>query len=150
MRRECSRSSGTCFPTRSSSRPKEARSTSSWPARRADLRIQVSDNGPGISAELLPHVFDRFRQADSSTRRRYGGLGLGLSIVKHLVELHGGTVQAESEGEGRGTTFTVLLPIRAVRTDESGDDPDRMNPNYPPRRDCRLSGWTLCATRRGR
>ena len=90
----------------------------------SDLHIQVSDSGQGIGAELLPHVFDRFRQADSSTRRRYGGLGLGLSIVKHLVELHGGTVQVESGGEGRGTTFSVLLPIRAVRVDESGDDPD--------------------------
>ena len=93
-------------------------------ARRADVRIQVSDSGQGIGPELLPYVFDRFRQADSSTRRRFGGLGLGLSIVKHLVELHGGTVQAQSEGEGRGSTFTVLLPIRAVRTDESGDDPE--------------------------
>ena len=90
----------------------------------ADVRIQVSDSGQGIDPELLPYVFDRFRQADSSTRRRFGGLGLGLSIVKHLVELHGGTVQAQSEGEGRGSTFTVLLPIRAVRTDESGDDPE--------------------------
>jgi hypothetical protein len=77
----------------------------------SDLRIQVSDSGQGIAPELLPYVFDRFRQADSSTRRRFGGLGLGLSIVKHLVE-------------GRGSTFTVLLPIRAVRTDESGDDPE--------------------------
>jgi CheY-like chemotaxis protein len=88
----------------------------------ADVRIQVSDSGQGIGPELLPCVFDRFRQADSSTRRRFGGLGLGLSIVKHLVELHGGTVQAQSEGEARGSTFTVLLPIRAVRTDESMDD----------------------------
>jgi CheY-like chemotaxis protein len=88
----------------------------------ADVRIQVSDSGQGISPELLPYVFDRFRQADSSTRRRSGGLGLGLSIVKHLVELHGGTMHAQSEGEGRGSTFTVLLPIRAVRTDESPDD----------------------------
>jgi len=83
------------------------------------LRIQVSDSGQGISPELLPYVFDRFRQADSSTRRRFGGLGLGLSIVKHLVELHGGTVEAQSAGEGRGSTFTVRLPIKAVQIDES-------------------------------
>jgi PAS domain S-box-containing protein len=78
------------------------------------VRIVVSDDGPGISEEFLPHVFDRFRQADSSTRRKLGGLGLGLSIVKHLVELHGGTVVAESAGLGSGSTFTVNLPVRAV------------------------------------
>lgn len=76
--------------------------------------ISVSDNGQGISPELLPHVFDRFRQADSSTRRTFGGLGLGLSIVKHLTEMHGGTVDVQSPGEGQGTTFKVRLPIRAV------------------------------------
>jgi signal transduction histidine kinase len=86
------------------------------------LRIQVSDSGQGISPELLPYVFDRFRQADSSTRRKFGGLGLGLSIVKHLVELHGGTVEAQSAGEGRGSTFTVLLPIKAVRIDENDEE----------------------------
>jgi two-component system CheB/CheR fusion protein len=85
------------------------------------LRIQVSDEGQGIGPEFLPYVFDRFRQADSSTRRTTGGLGLGLSIVKHIVEVHGGTVHAESEGEGRGATFTVNLPIRAVQIDEGED-----------------------------
>jgi signal transduction histidine kinase/CheY-like chemotaxis protein len=78
------------------------------------FQIQVSDTGQGISAELLPHVFDRFRQADSSMRRRFAGLGLGLSIVKHIVEAHGGTVEATSPGEGKGSTFTVRLPVRAV------------------------------------
>ena len=78
----------------------------------------VSDNGQGISPELLPYIFERFRQADSSTRRTFGGLGLGLSIVKHLAEMHGGTVEAHSAGEGHGATFTVRLPIKAVRIDE--------------------------------
>jgi PAS domain S-box-containing protein len=85
---------------------------------RSAARIQVSDEGQGISREFLPYVFDRFRQADSSTRRKLGGLGLGLSIVKHIVEVHGGTVRAESAGEGHGATFTVNLPVRAVQIDE--------------------------------
>jgi signal transduction histidine kinase len=74
--------------------------------------ITVSDTGKGIKAEFLPCIFDHFRQADASITRRHGGLGLGLSLVKNLVELHGGTVEAASEGEGRGATFKILLPIR--------------------------------------
>ncbi|MFB2837143.1 sensor histidine kinase [Floridanema evergladense] len=74
-------------------------------------QIQVSDTGRGISADFLPHVFDRFRQEDGSITRAYGGLGLGLAIVRYLVELHGGTIQAESSGYGKGATFTVLLPL---------------------------------------
>ena len=65
----------------------------------------------GIKPEFLPFVFDRFRQADASTTRRHGGLGLGLSIVKHLVELHGGSVRVKSPGEGQGATFIVRLPV---------------------------------------
>jgi CheY-like chemotaxis protein len=75
------------------------------------VQIQVIDTGMGISPEFLPHVFDRFRQADSTTTRTHGGLGLGLAIVRNLVALHGGTVHAESEGEGKGATFTVKLPL---------------------------------------
>jgi PAS domain S-box-containing protein len=77
-----------------------------------NVRITVSDTGKGIEPEFLPFVFDPLRQADSSSARRYGGLGLGLSLVKHLVELHGGTITAASEGAGRGSTFTVTLPRR--------------------------------------
>ncbi|MFL5242463.1 MAG: ATP-binding protein [Gemmataceae bacterium] len=90
---------------------------------RSSLRIMVSDNGQGISPELLPHIFERFRQADSSTRRTFGGLGLGLSIVKHLTEMHGGTAEANSGGEGHGATFIVRLPIKAVRIAESDAEP---------------------------
>lgn len=77
-----------------------------------DAAIRVTDSGIGISSDFLPFVFDRFRQADSSMSRRHSGLGLGMAIVRHLVELHGGTVSAESEGEGKGATFRLLLPKR--------------------------------------
>jgi len=76
-----------------------------------EAALAVQDSGSGIDAELLPHVFERFRQADSSTTRKHGGLGLGLALVRHLVELHGGTVRAESEGAGRGSRFTVCLRL---------------------------------------
>src|SRR6185312_9783305 len=75
-----------------------------------DVVLAVSDDGQGIEADFLPFVFDRFRQADSTSTRTHGGLGLGLAIVRHLVELHGGTVGVDSEGLGRGATFTVRLP----------------------------------------
>ena len=75
------------------------------------VEITISDTGQGIAPAFLPHVFERFRQSDSSSTRREGGLGLGLSIVRQLVELHGGTVTAHSEGEGEGTNFKVILPI---------------------------------------
>jgi signal transduction histidine kinase/CheY-like chemotaxis protein len=77
-----------------------------------DVVINVADSGTGIPAEFLPHVFDRFRQADSSTTRRHGGLGLGLSIARQLVEMHGGTIEVASEGPDMGTTFTVRFPLR--------------------------------------
>jgi PAS domain S-box-containing protein len=78
------------------------------------VELRISDTGPGITSDVLPYVFDRFRQADSSSTRRYGGLGLGLAIVRQLVELHGGTVFAESEGEDKGATFIVKLPLVPV------------------------------------
>ncbi|MEP7084952.1 MAG: ATP-binding protein, partial [Betaproteobacteria bacterium] len=76
-----------------------------------DIEVSVADTGSGIKPEFLPYVFERFRQADASTTRRYGGLGLGLAIVRHLVELHGGSVQATSPGEGQGATFAIKLPV---------------------------------------
>jgi len=76
--------------------------------------VRVEDTGQGIGADFLPHVFDRFRQADGSTTRSHGGLGLGLAIARHLVELHGGAISADSDGEGRGASFTVRLPLPAA------------------------------------
>src|SRR5216117_1110892 len=89
---------------------------------RADswAQIVVKDTGRGIEPDFLPHVFERFLQADSSTTRAHGGLGLGLAIVRHLVELHGGSVHADSPGEGRGATFAVRLPLLPVRPLEAG------------------------------
>ncbi|MGC4030965.1 MAG: ATP-binding protein [Tepidisphaeraceae bacterium] len=94
--------------------------------RRVEDRVEVSvsDTGDGIAPEFLPHVFDRFRQADASTTRRHGGLGLGLSIVRQLIDMHGGTVQVKSAGKGRGASFIVTLPImllEATTADQSHD-----------------------------
>jgi PAS domain S-box-containing protein len=86
----------------------------------AETHLTVRDSGCGIKPEFLPHVFDRFRQADSSYTRRHGGLGLGLAIVRHIVEMHGGTVTAESAGEDRGATFTVGLPLLPLRSAARG------------------------------
>lgn len=109
---------------------------------RSHFEITVNDTGQGIAPEFLPHVFDRFRQSDSSSTRRHGGLGLGLSIVRQLVELHGGTVTAESPGDGEGSTFKVRLPVRSV-TDEASDA-KRTRPmiadNTPPDRQPSLKG----------
>jgi signal transduction histidine kinase/ActR/RegA family two-component response regulator len=92
-------------------------------AEGAEVRVSVSDTGIGIAKEFLPHVFERFRQADSSSTRKFGGLGLGLSIVKQLVELHGGSVRAESAGEGQGATFKVC-----IRAAGAGATPDSIEP----------------------
>ena len=101
------------------------------------LFIRVSDTGKGIHPAFLPHVFDRFRQADSSTTRSHGGLGLGLTIVRHLVELHGGSVQAESLGEGQGSTFTVELPASGAAPAPAAapkpENGDRVSPPYDQR-----------------
>ncbi len=95
-------------------------------------QIQISDTGQGISAEFLPYVFERFRQANSSSTRTQGGLGLGLSIVYHLVELHGGTVRAESPGAGQGATFTVQLPLlETTETETTNFTPSPPHPITP-------------------
>ena len=86
------------------------------------VRIQVSDTGKGISPEFLPHIFERFQQADATSTREQGGLGLGLTIVHHLVELHGGLIRAESAGEGQGATFTVDLPVVSEATAGGQDE----------------------------
>jgi signal transduction histidine kinase len=82
-----------------------------------EVRFAVSDDGRGISAEFLPLVFERFRQADLAESRSTRGLGLGLAIVRHLAELHGGSAAARSEGEGKGATFSVTLPLRPRERD---------------------------------
>jgi signal transduction histidine kinase len=98
-------------------------------------KITVSDTGRGISPEFLPHVFERFRQADSSNTRLHGGLGLGLAIVRHLVELHSGSVQAASQGKGRGAFFTVTLPLASGQTLPASASPE---PELPRLEDMRI------------
>jgi PAS domain S-box-containing protein len=92
------------------------------------VEIVVSDSGVGINKEFLPYVFDRFRQADASTTRLHGGLGLGLSIVHQLVDLHGGAVRVHSEGEGQGATFTITLPFAGVVT--TPQEPEAVHPTH--------------------
>ena len=85
--------------------------------------IQVADSGQGIAPEFLPHLFERFTQADTSTTRRHGGIGLGLAIVKALVERHGGTVHADSPGAGKGATFTVRIPVLVSHAADEREQP---------------------------
>ena len=94
----------------------------------SNVEIVVSDSGVGINKEFLPYVFDRFRQADATTTRLHGGLGLGLSIVHQLVDLHGGTVRVQSEGEGKGATFTITLPFVGVVT--TPQEPEAIHPTH--------------------
>ena len=84
------------------------------------VEIVVSDTGIGIRPDFLPYVFERFRQAEAGTTRKTGGLGLGLAIVRHIVEMHGGTVEASSAGEGQGATFRVRLPLMIVHPERVG------------------------------
>ncbi len=98
----------------------------------ADLQIRVSDTGQGISSELLPQIFERFRQGDSSSTKNTQGLGLGLSIVRHIIELHGGTVQAQSAGVGQGTTIIVQLPLNSDAISMQESLPNDPVPLAPP------------------
>jgi CheY-like chemotaxis protein len=102
--------------------PKEGRVQVVLARVKSHLEVRVSDTGQGIAAEFLPYIFDRFRQVDPSTTRKHGGLGLGLSIAKQLVELHGGTIDVSSPGVGQGTTFTVHLPVQIVHRDTDAHD----------------------------
>ncbi len=105
------------------------------------IEIAVRDNGRGIKPEVLPHIFERLRQGESATGRSEGGLGLGLSIVRQLVEMHGGNVRAESEGPGEGSTFTVALPLSPLDLDLGGGKKTRRTlaehrrPAHPGRRE---------------
>ena len=100
------------------------------------VQIKVSDTGQGITPEFLPYVFDRFRQADQAITRAHGGLGLGLAIVRHLVELHGGTVTADSKGPGQGATFTVSLPLAAVISEGSEAEAIAESAEAAPETEC--------------
>jgi CheY-like chemotaxis protein len=103
------------------------------------VQISVTDTGMGIRPDFLPHVFERFRQADASTTRQHGGLGLGLAIAKQIVELHGGTLSATSEGENRGATFTVRIPVSIVKRSSAPE------PAEPP--EARSDGAELAGVR---
>ena len=103
-------------------------------------RLSVSDTGQGISKSFLPYVFDRFRQADSSSTRKHGGLGLGLAVVRHLVELHDGAVHVESEGEGRGATFVVTLPMTGLQSADGETKAGRDDEAIRDRRPAMLEG----------
>ncbi|MGI8431034.1 MAG: hybrid sensor histidine kinase/response regulator, partial [Chthoniobacterales bacterium] len=111
--------------------PKEGRVQIILKLVNSHLEIVVSDTGAGIRPEFLPHVFERFRQADATTTRRYGGLGLGLAIVKHLAEMHGGDVRAASPGENRGATFSVHLPLAIAHQHEAHSAAPRAHPRTP-------------------
>jgi CheY-like chemotaxis protein len=94
-------------------------------------KITVKDTGMGIKPDFVPYVFESFRQADGSTTRKHGGLGLGLAIVRHLVELHGGTVSAQSSGEKQGATFTVQLPLLENKDKQKGKGKDAKTNSFP-------------------
>ncbi|HEY1686293.1 MAG TPA: ATP-binding protein [Tepidisphaeraceae bacterium] len=107
------------------------------------IEITVADNGQGVDSDFLPFVFDKFRQADATSTRKHGGLGLGLSIVKQLIELHGGAVRVKSRGLGQGTTFTLELPVTVAHS----DDAVRIHPTSPAAADANNQDKVLSGTR---
>ena len=107
------------------------------------VEIKVKDTGVGISSEFLPHVFDRFRQADASSIRKFGGLGLGLAIVRHITEMHGGNVSVESAGEDQGSTFTVSLPVVSMPEDEESIELNESNGFYESNAKLNLDGLLI-------
>jgi hypothetical protein len=117
--------------------PEKGQVTIELAADETETKIIVSDTGRGISAEFLPFVFERFRQADGSSTRKHGGLGLGLAIVRHIVELHGGSVEAASRGENAGTIFTVRLPLSEAANKIKESNKDNLLPDQPPGVDAR-------------
>ena len=125
--------------------PREGRVTVTLQRRDDDVVLKVQDTGIGISPDFLPYVFDRFSQADGSATRRHGGLGLGMAIVRHLVELHGGTVQADSRGEGYGATFTITLPthLQVVPDDDAPDPAAAMRGTAPLEAHAELDGVSV-------
>ncbi len=96
------------------------------------VTLSVTDTGRGIARDFLPYVFDRFQQADASTTRRFGGLGLGLALVRHIIELHGGTVHAESAGPGQGATFTITIPVHAIASADEAKSAAAASGTKPP------------------
>jgi PAS domain S-box-containing protein len=114
--------------------PKDGKVEVSLKHAGTEVQVSVIDTGEGISPEFLPHIFDRFQQGDASTTRRHGGLGLGLAIVRQLVELHGGNVRVHSDGLGKGATFSVRLPLTAVysETEREGHSPEVTLRESPP------------------
>lgn len=118
--------------------PRNGRVTVCMERHDGELTLSVIDTGQGISQDFLPHVFDRFSQADSGSTRAHGGLGLGLAIVRHLVELHAGTVEASSAGAGQGATFSVRLPIKDSKLVTAGDEQ-----GHPAARPLQLEGVSI-------
>ena len=117
------------------------------------VEVVVSDTGTGIRPDVLPHIFERFRQGDGSATRKTGGLGLGLSIVRHIVEMHGGTVDASSDGDGLGATFRVKLPLMIVHPSKTADlrqhpTSDRLEAlaRLADLRGVRVLAWTMTST----
>ena len=112
------------------------------------IEITVTDTGMGIEPQFMPYVFDRFRQADSTSTRKYGGLGLGLAIVRHVVEMHGGTVAASSPGKGQGATFKVRFPIASpdilLQPEKRPPGPELKQPTQPNQMDEAKPGWRPC------